>query len=294
VTSGASLPLTQPPGRGPRATASLGNERRAAAELRRLFARGLLHFDPTAPRVEVVPIYLSVVTEREQLEDVVLPPVRASCHPDGYATNPAVANPFQFTGRENDGVAGLYYYRARYYHPGLQRFVSEDPVRVLDPNLYAYVFNNSSAHTDPLGPQPAWLQKAAQVAAILLGFSLNPGTVPPPAPPPGIEQPPTGPGGVNTENVPRPGAPRETGPRPIENHGAPESPTGPKGPGGPKRPPTIRPPIPPIVTGVGPLLAGIGTGVVIVLTPSYGNDAALDWCAARGTPRCIVNSKSNK
>ena len=106
MTSGASLPLTQPPGRGPRATASLGNERRAAAELRRLFARGLLHFDPTAPRVEVVPIYLSVVTEREQLEDVVLPPVRASCHPDGYATNPAVANPFQFTGRENEGCPG--------------------------------------------------------------------------------------------------------------------------------------------------------------------------------------------
>jgi RHS repeat-associated protein len=35
------------------------------------------------------------------------------------------ANPFQFTGRENDG-AGLYYYRARYYPPFVQRFISED------------------------------------------------------------------------------------------------------------------------------------------------------------------------
>lgn len=34
---------------------------------------------------------------------------------------------YQYTGRENDGT-GLYYYRARYYHPGLQRFISEDPI----------------------------------------------------------------------------------------------------------------------------------------------------------------------
>ena len=40
------------------------------------------------------------------------------------------ANPFQYTGRENDGT-GLYYYRARYYSPQLQRFVSEDPLKLL-------------------------------------------------------------------------------------------------------------------------------------------------------------------
>lgn len=38
-------------------------------------------------------------------------------------------NPYQYTGRENDGT-GLYYYRARYYHPALQRFISEDPWRL--------------------------------------------------------------------------------------------------------------------------------------------------------------------
>jgi RHS repeat-associated protein len=36
-------------------------------------------------------------------------------------------NPFQYTGRENDGT-GLHYYRARYYSPELQRFISEDPI----------------------------------------------------------------------------------------------------------------------------------------------------------------------
>ena len=38
-------------------------------------------------------------------------------------------NPFQYTGRENDGT-GLYHYRGRYYSPQLQRFVSEDPILV--------------------------------------------------------------------------------------------------------------------------------------------------------------------
>ena len=41
-------------------------------------------------------------------------------------TGVSSSNPFQYTGRENDGT-GLYYYRARYYYPLLQRFVSEDP-----------------------------------------------------------------------------------------------------------------------------------------------------------------------
>lgn len=49
-------------------------------------------------------------------------------------------NPFQYTGRENDGT-GFYYYRARYYDPKLQRFISEDPIRLLggDTNFFAYV-----------------------------------------------------------------------------------------------------------------------------------------------------------
>lgn len=58
----------------------------------------------------------------------------------------------QFTGRENDGI-GLYHYRSRFYHPGLHRFISEDPARLAGggPNFYAYVLNNPTNFEDPLG-----------------------------------------------------------------------------------------------------------------------------------------------
>ncbi|MGH7963377.1 MAG: RHS repeat-associated core domain-containing protein, partial [Candidatus Binatia bacterium] len=67
-------------------------------------------------------------------------------------TGTVTTNPFQFTGRENDNT-GLYYYRARYYHPVLQRFLSEDPLEFLggDLNLYAYVANNPILDVDPFG-----------------------------------------------------------------------------------------------------------------------------------------------
>jgi RHS repeat-associated protein len=35
----------------------------------------------------------------------------------------ATGNNYDYTGRESDGT-GLKYYRARYYHPSLQRFIS--------------------------------------------------------------------------------------------------------------------------------------------------------------------------
>ena len=58
-------------------------------------------------------------------------------------------NKFQFTGRENDGT-GLYYYRARYYSPALQRFISEDPIRA-GGNFYEYANGNPVLFVDPLG-----------------------------------------------------------------------------------------------------------------------------------------------
>jgi RHS repeat-associated protein len=62
------------------------------------------------------------------------------------------SNPYQFTGRENDGTP-LYYARARYYHPLLQRFISEDPAGIGggDTNLYAYVNENPLTYKDPFG-----------------------------------------------------------------------------------------------------------------------------------------------
>jgi RHS repeat-associated protein len=87
--------------------------------------------------------------------------------------------PTQFTARENDGT-GLYYYRARYYSPGYQRFISQDPLGFGggDLNLYAYVRNGPTAWRDPLGlnaaknegqPTPLPCSASAQGVAIPSG-----------------------------------------------------------------------------------------------------------------------------
>src|SRR5216683_6598036 len=69
-------------------------------------------------------------------------------------TNPPLLNPnpYQFTGRENDGT-GLYFYRARYYSPTFQRFIAQDPIGFTggDVNLYSYVSNSPAMFVDPSG-----------------------------------------------------------------------------------------------------------------------------------------------
>ena len=80
-----------------------------------------------------------------------------SYDPFGNATvsGGSSANPYQFTGRENDST-GLYYYRARYYSPTFQRFVAQDPLDFAggDFNLYPYVLDNPANGTDPSGRGP--------------------------------------------------------------------------------------------------------------------------------------------
>jgi RHS repeat-associated protein len=73
----------------------------------------------------------------------------------------ASANPAQYTGRENDGT-GLYFNRARFYSPSLQRWISEDPIEFAggDINLYAHV-----------GSQPTMWRDADGLAVL----SLPPG-----------------------------------------------------------------------------------------------------------------------
>ena len=76
--------------------------------------------------------------------------------PYGKATFTGVAqsNPFLYTGRELDGT-GLYYYRARYYHPTLSRFIAEDPIEYAGgANIYGYVDGNPVSYRDPLGLFP--------------------------------------------------------------------------------------------------------------------------------------------
>ena len=72
-------------------------------------------------------------------------------------SSPAIRTPQTYTGREWDEEIGLYYYRARYYDPGVGRFLQEDPEpgRINDPssvvNKYIYVGNNPILNIDPTG-----------------------------------------------------------------------------------------------------------------------------------------------
>jgi len=68
------------------------------------------------------------------------------------AAGEPTTNPYQFTGRENDGT-GLQYNRARYYSPESGRFVSQDPMGFAGsgPNLYWYAYSDSVDFTDPSG-----------------------------------------------------------------------------------------------------------------------------------------------
>lgn len=70
----------------------------------------------------------------------------------GTQTTTGVANAYRYTGREQD-ASNLYYYRARYYHPRMGRFISEDPLGLAagDLNFYAYVGGDPISYHDPLG-----------------------------------------------------------------------------------------------------------------------------------------------
>jgi RHS repeat-associated protein len=62
------------------------------------------------------------------------------------------SNDYTYTGREADGL-GIYYYRARYYNPQIERFLSEDPMGFAGsgPDLYAYVGDSPVNFSDPTG-----------------------------------------------------------------------------------------------------------------------------------------------
>ncbi|MDQ7247297.1 RHS repeat-associated core domain-containing protein [Dongia sedimenti] len=79
-------------------------------------------------------------------------------------TGAANDNPYQFTGRQNDGT-GLYYSRARYYNPSWGRFVSEDPIGLGGGiNQYAYVQGNPVSKTDPTGQDPTSSSSSSSTA----------------------------------------------------------------------------------------------------------------------------------
>jgi RHS repeat-associated protein len=70
----------------------------------------------------------------------------------------------RFPGRTRDGR----YCRARYYHPSLQRFISEDPIGFAsgDSNFYAYVMNRPPNDIDPLGLEPITISAAVAAGIV--------------------------------------------------------------------------------------------------------------------------------
>lgn len=73
--------------------------------------------------------------------------------PYGGANTAGYDNPYQYTGRELD-ASGLYYYRARYYHTGMGRFISEDPIGLQGGlNTYAYAGGDPISFIAPDGMQ---------------------------------------------------------------------------------------------------------------------------------------------
>ena len=70
----------------------------------------------------------------------------------------STTNSFAFTGRELD-TPNLYFYRARYYSPTLQRFLSEDPLGYggNSVNFYEYAYDNPANLIDPSGMQAIFI-----------------------------------------------------------------------------------------------------------------------------------------
>jgi RHS repeat-associated protein len=71
--------------------------------------------------------------------------------PFGRASATIATTRYGFTGRERE-TDDLYYYRARYYHAGLGRFISEDPLGLAGGiNAYVYALNDPVNLVDPTG-----------------------------------------------------------------------------------------------------------------------------------------------
>jgi len=96
--------------------------------------------------------------------------------PFGYAlqTGLASSSSYKYTGREDDGT-GLYYYRARYYHPRLQRFIGEDPIGLGggSSNFYLYVRNDPTYRKDPSGLADIPSGLAGEIAGDILSMGLD-------------------------------------------------------------------------------------------------------------------------
>ncbi len=98
---------------------------------------------------------------------------------NGNLTGATTTNSFAYTGRELDPT-GLDFFRARYYNPTLQRFISKDPIGFSggDVDLYAYASNSPTNFIDPSGKSNPIVHlletyDAGRAAGLGIGDSLN-------------------------------------------------------------------------------------------------------------------------
>ena len=75
------------------------------------------------------------------------------CFGGGCIRSTGIANPVTYTGRRLDDETGMFYFRNRYYHAQLGRFVSRDPIGYegSEWNLYEYVDGRPLFALDPDG-----------------------------------------------------------------------------------------------------------------------------------------------
>ena len=83
-------------------------------------------------------------------------------------TNSADRDLYTYTGRELDVETNLQYNRARYYDSSTRRWMTEDPIgfNAGDSNIYRYVNNSPTNHTDPSGEVVPFIVAGAALIAI--------------------------------------------------------------------------------------------------------------------------------
>jgi RHS repeat-associated protein len=87
-------------------------------------------------------------------------------------SSPASTGGGRYTGKPLDAELGLYYFGARYYDPGLGRFITADPAKD-GLNWYAYCMANPMVLADPNGQQPILITQGWQGTAVHLAIEWH-------------------------------------------------------------------------------------------------------------------------
>ena len=117
-----------------------------------------------------------IVDEEESVNEVIeYQPYGAFARHDFYGGAQETSD-FYFTGQRLDESTGLYYYNARYYDPGLGRFITPDslvpgPDNPQSLNRYSYCGNNPVNRIDPSGH--GWWKKFCGFFASIIGVFLG-------------------------------------------------------------------------------------------------------------------------